>query len=202
MAVGRLVPAEIFIVDYGASEATGSAPWPLCYQVGIVSDSKRNEAVVRLAELSPKPCLILIKDIEHGDELYTMLGGHAAFIHGNTPNGSREAVLDAMRNGHQPIVLSSVILDEGVDVPAIRSLVLAGGTKARHRIKQRIGRGMRAVEGKHKLMVWDFADAGKYLGAHARDRQILYSREEMFTPYHLTMADAIGAFSGRNHEGD
>ncbi len=121
------------------------------------------------------------------------------FIHGTTPNGERERTLNRMRTGDVPILISSVILDEGVDVPAIRSLVLAGGTKARHRIKQRIGRGMRAVEGKHKLMVWDFSDAGKYLGAHARDRQILYSREEMFTPYHLTLADAIGAFSGGNH---
>ena len=197
--VGRLVTPDVFVVDYGAGP--NPLAWPEAYEVGLVWNQDRNSAIAQLAEASPHPVLILVERIEHGEFLAKLLRNayylEAKFISGRDTAAVRNHLIDRLRGrpgtAHLQVLVSSVILDEGVDIPNIRTLILAGGGKAQHRIIQRIGRGMRAVEGKHRLLVFDFADRGKYLGAHARKRQLLYEREPAYTVSRLGLVDTIEA---------
>ncbi len=199
--VERLVPADVFIVDYGAGP--NPLAWPEAYDVGIVANHDRNSAIAQLAEASPHPVLILVERIEHGEFLASMLRTayylKTEFISGNDTARSRSHAIDRLRGrpGTAPlqVLISSVILDEGVDIPNIRTVILGGGGKAQHRTKQRIGRGMRKAEGKHRLLVFDFADRGKYLGNHAKKRQLLYEREPTYTVNRLTLLDTIEALT-------
>jgi superfamily II DNA or RNA helicase len=71
-----------------------------------------------------------------------------------------------------------VIFQEGIDIPALRSVIIGTGGKSTIASLQRIGRGMRMAEGKHEFEVWDVLDQGqKWLKAHALGRFQAYGRE-------------------------
>lgn len=109
-----------------------------------------------------------------------------AYISGQDPTARRRRIVQLYRDGKIDVLIASTILDEGFDAPATRFLVLAGGGKAEHRQAQRIGRGMRSSEAKDGLVVVDFLDRGKYLGAHARQREKAYRRERAYTVHEIT----------------
>ena len=121
------------------------------------------------------PTLILVQWTEHGRNIKRALreiGVRAEFISGSAPTTKRRDVMHAMDDGRLNCVIATTIFDEGVNVPAIGALILAGGGKARHKVIQRIGRGLRVVEGKDYLAVFDIWDShgDKYLVKHARQR--------------------------------
>ncbi len=92
------------------------------------------------------------------------------------------------RSGKIDLIIVTNIWSEGVDIPEIGALILAGGGKARHKAIQRIGRGLRVVPGKEYLAVVDFLDthSEKYLLSHSRQRlravQDAGFRQETLTP--------------------
>jgi len=55
-------------------------------------------------------------------------------------------------------LITSPILDEGVDVSRIHHLILASGRKSKIKLLQRIGRGLRKEEGKLDVELFDFYD--------------------------------------------
>ena len=112
-----------------------------------------------------------------------------AYISGQDSSARRERILKAFKAGRIDVLIASTILDEGFDHPALRFLVLAGGGKAEHRQVQRIGRGMRTAKDKERLVVLDFLDHGKYLGAHARGRAKAYRAERAYTVAELSRAE-------------
>ena len=219
---GRLVPANIFMVDYGdpvtdrkwkkprktktnpedpfGKERPYGPTIPGDYELGIVANKKRNDAITNLVARAPYPALILIDRIEHGEaiarKLEAMYFSRLQYIHGKTKPAVRTRALEDFRNGKINVLVSSVILDEGINIPNIRTLVLAGGGKAQHKVIQRIGRGQRAHEGKSNLMVFDFHDRGRYTGQHRRAREKLYASEEAYEVFHCTTADVLTTLQG------
>jgi superfamily II DNA or RNA helicase len=195
--VGRLVPADIYMVDYGAQD--NGLPWPRQYEVGVVEHYERNRIISEIVKAAPKPVLVLIERIEHGRRLFHELmpsGLRASYITGMNKSEVRARALEHFRDGAVDVLVSSVILDEGVNLPDIRTLVLAGGGKAKHRLIQRVGRGQRKTEGKSSLIVFDFQDKGKYLGAHARRRAKTYEREPAYTLYRIGAKEVLEVLRG------
>jgi len=101
----------------------------------------------------------------------------------------RRRIIEKFKAGQIDVLISTSILDEGFDAPDTRFLILAGGGKAEHRQTQRIGRGMRASEGKHELTVIDFMDRGHYLGKHSEARLAGYKAEEAFNVTEVAAED-------------
>jgi superfamily II DNA or RNA helicase len=167
------------------------------YERGLVQHRERNDVIAQVVALAPKPVLVLIQRIEHGkfltELLYKAYGREALFIFGGDGSQARNEALEAFRNNHVDVLVSSVILDEGVNLPNIRTLVLAGGGKAKHRLIQRMGRGMRSSTEKTRLLAFDFLDRGKYTGAHARARERVYRGEPAYTVYSVTKEDVLTA---------
>jgi superfamily II DNA or RNA helicase len=58
------------------------------------------------------------------------------------------------------VLLVNVIFQEGVDIPDLKSVVIATGGASPIASLQRIGRGMRATKTKSTFEVWEIADAG------------------------------------------
>jgi superfamily II DNA or RNA helicase len=192
--VGRLVPADIYMVDYGAQD--NGLPWPRQYEVGLVEHYGRNKTIADIVAAAPKPVLILIERLKHGIQLKAALvrslldapvknWATLGYINGTDTSKFRADMLKLFKLGSLRVLISSIILDEGVNLPDIRTLVLAGGGKAKHRLIQRVGRGQRKTEGKSSLIVFDMDDKGKYLGAHARRRAKTYEREPAYTLYRI-----------------
>lgn len=147
--------------------------YPEAYKLGIVTSSARNEAITKLTQEhvdSGQQVLIIVREIEHGEILSMMLGG-ARFIHGGLPSDDRIAGLKDFQAGDIRTLISSTILDEGVDVSNINVLILAGGGATAKRVLQRIGRGLRKKEDVNTLTVIDFLDSGnKHLVSHSSQR--------------------------------
>jgi len=92
-----------------------------------------------------------------------------------------KAVAD-LRSGALSILVSTVIFDEGTDVPDLDVVILAAPTKSFVRVMQRIGRGLRIKEGGHSLEVIDFLDlTNPYLLKHFKARLKVYEDEKIFS---------------------
>jgi superfamily II DNA or RNA helicase len=151
--------------------------WQDAYQTFIVASEVRNQIVIEQAKQAEGVTLVLVERIEHGKYLAQHLP-ESMFLHGGTPLDQRVGALDLMRFGHLRIVIATPIFDEGVDVPSIDTLVLAGGGVSPIKLLQRLGRGMRHKQGENVLHVIDFVDeANEYLLQHSIQRAQLYESE-------------------------
>lgn len=179
---GYVVPVDVFMIGMPSSPVTYKN-WPEAVQYGIVENPTRNGMIVdlanHLAQTGSGPVVILVERLAHGEHLAHMLG--VGFMAGGTPSAERQQAWDDLREGRRHIIVASVIADEGLDIPPLAYLILAGGGKAPHRTIQRIGRGTRTSKGKDRLYVFDFMDEGKYLAKHAKRRRQTYMEQPACT---------------------
>ena len=85
-----------------------------------------------------------------------------------------------MKNGELDLLIASKIFDQGVDIPQLDALILAGSGKSSGRALQRIGRVIRTNPGKSNAIVVDFYDNAKYLKDHSQRRIDIYKSEPGF----------------------
>lgn len=185
---GHLVKADVFMIQMPKSSLRYKT-WQEAVEYGIVENVERNQRIVRLARSVPKPLVILVERLKHGENLAKALG--TQFIAGDAPTATRQAAWEAIRQGTLDILVVSRVGDEGIDVPNIQTIILAGGGKAAHLTIQRVGRGLRTAEGKSRVFVFDMADTGKYLGAHAKARSKTYREQSAYTYSEIDFEEAI-----------
>jgi len=151
--------------------------WMDAYDLCIVHNDNRNTIISSVVTGSRhKSTLILVERIEHGTILSGMIDG-AVFVHGSNVVEERIAALDLLRDGSGNVVIATAIFGEGVDVPAVDLLVLAGGGAHHVNILQKIGRGIR-MKDSGVLHVVDFVDdTNKHLLRHSYKRAKLYEDE-------------------------
>jgi len=140
--------------------------WQKAYNAGITRSLLRNQAIVNWCRSfveRKKTVLVLIRYIEHGKALELVMketaGLRCAFIHGSSEWQKRSGSLDEFKRGELDVLISSAILDEGVDMPDVDAIVVASGGSSAIKALQRVGRGLR--KGKTgEVTVVDFGDAG------------------------------------------
>lgn len=87
-----------------------------------------------------------------------------------------------LQAGRINILCSTVIFDEGTDVPDLDVIIMAAPTKSFVRLMQRIGRGLRPKEENRELEVIDFMDTtNPYLMKQFRARVRVYESEKLFS---------------------
>lgn len=156
-----------------------STPWPKCFQIGVTNNLDRNTTIVNEAHkavLYGMPVMILVTARKHGQILQSMISNRGIlvnYIFGDHDQNERQAALNALRDGRISVLIGSNILDVGVDVPAVGTVILAGGGKAEVSLRQRIGRGLRAKKsGPNIAFVIDFREAdNSTLREHAKERR-------------------------------
>lgn len=144
------------------------------------TDLSRRELVanVAIAELDRGSVLIIVSRIEHGLLLQEMIPD-SIFVNGSSPVPVRQDVLHRLGRGDRLCCIATQIFDEGVDVPALDTLILAGGGKSQLKLLQRVGRGLRKKEGRNIVHIHDFLDgSNKYLLEHTEERVGVYRQEE------------------------
>jgi superfamily II DNA or RNA helicase len=129
--------------------------------------------------------LVLVDRIHHGEALGRLLhakGLRFEFLNGSHSGEYRREKLAEFKAGSLPVIIATNIFDEGVDVPRVQALVLAGGGKSSVRMLQRIGRALRNKRGMGENVahiVFYAHEGSKYLEAHARQNLKLF-RDEKF----------------------
>lgn len=188
---GRIVPTDMFVVHLNSPKpAKGTAPINFKGEVDeyVIHNERRNDVIARIARKSRRrgPTVVIVERAEHGRILASLIG--CDFVSGTTTKGDRELAWSNFKRGNINCLVVSKIADEGLDLPNIHFLILAAGGKAQHRQVQRIGRGMRASEGKTHLTAFDFDDdLGQHLPRHYRSRRRLYDGEAAYTVTDLSI---------------
>lgn len=151
------------------------ADYQSAYSNMIVNNVKRNKYIAKYAKRINGAVLILVARIEHGRILQELTDGK--FLSGGDVIEDRKAALEVMKSG-TGIFIASPIFDEGVDVPGVHAVILAGGGKSQVKLLQRIGRGLRHKEDNSDLKILDFIDdTNKHLLKHSNDRIETYVAE-------------------------
>lgn len=151
--------------------------WHTVNKTGVINNQLRNQLIcdtaIRLASIG-KPPLILISQIAHGQELAKKIsqggflvafltGGHSVTVYSDgreidSYTDSEGMVTKDFQEGKYGALIGTSIMDEGVDIPAISSVILAGAGKSSLKLVQRVGRGLRIKKGDNTTMIIDFQD--------------------------------------------
>jgi len=87
---------------------------------------------------------------------FVEFGYRAAAVWGETPRDERSRAIGKLRSGELQILFAVDLFNEGLDVPAIDTLLLLRPTGSAILFQQQLGRGLRLAEGKECLTVLDF----------------------------------------------
>ena len=179
---GDLTPPKITILQ---APLISNCPqtWPECYDAGVVLNSGRNELIIKQLATIKKPCIIMCKQIAHANILQNYAkqsGYHIPILQGSSPAEERTRIVYDLKKVKQPVVICTTIFDEGIDIPELKSIILAGAGRSAIKQIQRIGRLLRKSVGKQEVTVIDFNDGcAKLLQKHSKER-IKICREQGF----------------------
>ena len=140
----------------------------------IIHNQERNTTIASAAvDLVRKghKVLVDVKRVKHGRilrDLIREMGIEVEFLCGEDPSSYRQEVLKRFSNGLNCLV--STLVKEGVDIPSMTAVILAGGGKSSVMVIQTIGRALRPLDGK-KAMIIDIEDRGTFVQDHYKARQ-------------------------------
>ena len=155
--------------------------WQVQYQRGVVDHQPRNEKIIKLLKDSPKPALVMVQRTEHMDNL--MVGAknqgiNATSVCGDTVLTDRRKRVKAIQKGSIDAIICTTVFDEGIDIPELKTIILAGGGKSPVKARQRVGRGLRLHDDKDEVLIIDFMDEhGRYLQRHSKERMSVWRKE-------------------------
>lgn len=161
------------------------------------SNRKRMMYICDIAKKTTKNTLILFADIknDYGRNIYNWLKENTAknvyYIDGGTNNTNRDYYKKKMEEEEDTVIIASTgTFSEGIDILNVHNIFIVESHASEFIIRQILGRGMRLMEGKDKIMVLDFSDnyewgsgyqRKNYLMRHADKRRLIY-KEKAF-PY-------------------
>ena len=133
-----------------------------------------------IKEDDSKATVISFTSIEHGYFMYNYLKEQLpyleiAIIHGTSED--REYNIEQFNKGKIDILLSSMILKRGANLPIIERLFIGQGGKSKITVKQYTGRGLRHDGIHDEVLVYDMYDDGSYLSDHSLKRIRIYKGE-------------------------
>jgi superfamily II DNA or RNA helicase len=130
----------------------------------LVGDKERNSLVLEVARRATAEhvrVLVLTSRTWHARHLAEELNPGKAFVAtactSDMPKRAQRDAVDVFREGDAKILCAVNIADEGLNVPALDAVVIAGPVKAKAKSIQRLGRLMRPLEGKAPVL-YDVVD--------------------------------------------
>lgn len=129
----------------------------------LATSTTRNARIVELAARmvrDRRSVLVLVERLEHVDQLIGALTRRRVTcgrLEGTMSPADRKAVLASVRDGRCPVLVATSLVDEGLDVPCLDTVILAVPCAVQGRTQQRIGRILRPGD-KGAPIVWDLVD--------------------------------------------
>lgn len=151
----------------------------------IKNNNYRNIVISKIARNVDNNTLILIDYIEHGEILLETLSNYCInkkvfFICGDIEVDERRKIQKLMETEKDIVVIAiSKIFSTGINIKNLHYIVFANGGKAKIRIIQSIGRGLRLHKDKKQLIIFDIADNLIYGQRHVEQRKKLYKSENI-----------------------
>lgn len=172
---GRAAEPHLFVYEVGSKsswELPSSMFYAEAYDAGVVNCDDTLRVIREAAgffEREGLPAVILVDKLAHGKRVSEALG--CKFISGATPLKDRTEALVELRRGEARLLVASTILDEGVDVPELQGIILAGQGKSVVKLTQRLGRALRRKDKHNVAYVIDILNyKQKHLYKHSIER--------------------------------
>lgn len=152
---------------------------------GVRHSLKFKELLVEIVKKhNNQPTVIMVDWIDFANELGTWL--NAEVLHSKAKD--RKGIHRRFDQGESKRLICTSILDEGISINRIKTLILATVGKSSRQTLQRLGRGLRKKQDENKLYLYDFIRWGhKYLQEPSLQRMRIW-RDEGFD---LTYVDKI-----------
>ena len=94
-----------------------------------------------------------------------------------TPTKERNSILEKFRKGEYRAVVTSKVLDEGIDVPEANIGIIASGTGSKLAYTQRLGRILRKKEGKEAILYEIITEETTEAGTARRRKEAVSARK-------------------------
>jgi len=149
------------------------------------SNEFRNNTISSLVGKFTNNGLILVDYIEHGEILEKHLKQNCKdkdiyFIRGDVEVEERDKIKKLIEKRTNIICVAiSKIFSTGISINNLHYIVFAGGGKAKIKILQSIGRGLRKHKDKKKVVIVDIADQLYYGKKHMNKRLSIYKEENL-----------------------
>jgi superfamily II DNA or RNA helicase len=182
---GFLVKPIIHFINVPEKDDLSSENYQTIYKEYVVENEVRNAKIISAADKlieAERSVLILVRNIKHGQVLLEELEKRYSvyFVKGDVDSDERNWVRKEFQKGKIDIIIATQLFDQGIDIPNLSALILAGSGRAAGRALQRIGRVIRPYPGKKDAIVVDFWDNCKYLTKHTEERIRIYRTEDGF----------------------
>lgn len=206
---GQLAPVQIQAVNLVYSQASidklyGGRTFPEYRDEVkfVLEHPKRNNFIANLALNTKGNTLVLFRFVDHGRMVYDLIKAKAAdnrkvfYISGSVDVEDREAIRRIVETQEDAIIVASMgTFSTGINIRNLHNLILSSALKARIKVLQSIGRGLRIADNGQKTTVIDLMDnlpdpdTGKMnvLMRHAIERLKLYKSEQF--PYKIIKVD-------------
>jgi superfamily II DNA or RNA helicase len=175
---GYLAKLKLTIVSVGAPASYFSTEWNKEYVTYIVANEDRNEKIVSETERlvsEGKQVYIHVERLDHLKLLYNALvpvigADKVARVYGRIKTSDRQASIRRFEKGDIKVLIGT-ILKEGVNLPAMDAVVLAGGLSSPVALVQKVGRALRRNDRFDYAEIIDFSDNfGRFCKKHAEMR--------------------------------
>jgi superfamily II DNA or RNA helicase len=159
----------------------------------LIHNAYRNQVIAQVSQNFKNNALIMVDRIEHGQVMFDYLKSHLVgkevfFIQGDVEVEDRKKVQDLMEVTTNVVCIAiSKVFSTGINIKNLHYIVFAAGGKAKIKIVQSIGRGLRLHADKNILTIIDLADNLQYGIKHLAGRKLLYETEKIkYTTRKLT----------------
>ena len=157
----------------------------------VISNKARLNYIVDFINKTSKNSLVLFQSVkdEYGRNIWngireTNATKEAFYVDGDTNEQLREEYKSRMETGENKVLIATYgTFSTGISINNLHNIFLVESYKSEVLIKQRLGRGMRKMEGKEKVNIIDFVDDfstvgyKNYLMKHSEARIAIYKNE-------------------------
>lgn len=188
IAHGWLSKPTIHMINFKQQRGGQSTSYAGLYEEKITKNPVRNDLLRRIIEYRADKgdsVLVSVRYLEHGKTLYNSLvgkyGKDVVFVNSTVATKKLNEALQQLENKEIKICIGTSLINEGVNLPALNTLVLAGTPKSKIATMQLVGRVLRKTEDKSTVDVYDIQDYNcKYFTSASRERFDIYSSEPEF----------------------
>jgi len=178
---GYLVRPYIFNVKIKDGTAGEYDSYQKIYKSCIVDNQELNKLSADIAAFLKSrgiSSLTLVQQYQQGHNIREF-APDMPFIKGDMSKKKRRESIQDMRDGKIKDAIATTLADEGLDVPCLGGVIVAGGGKSITRVYQRIGRVLRPFPGKNAAIAVVFQHDGNHIEDHGkRVKRILEDEPE------------------------
>ena len=147
------------VVDYTPIPWRGGRFDPELLTNAVATQVRAQQALDEWRSRGAGPTLGFCVTVRHADfmaEFFRDAGVTAVSVHSGPGSSPRRQAIDDLKSGRVEVVFSVDVFNEGLDVPAVATILMLRPTESPVVFLQQLGRGLRRTAGKASLVVVDF----------------------------------------------